>query len=92
MLFKLPLLCAAATAEEDRLNHETVLRTFKSLLTLEGRRRRGGFVPRASFQAHIASPWRCLCESGNNQVLIAKTGFNHKVLSNSNNLFAPVFC
>ena len=74
MLFNLPLLYAAAAIEEDRLTYDTVMRTFKSLLTLEGRRRRAGFVPRASLQAHMVSPWRYLCESGNDQASITKTG------------------
>ena len=56
MLFNLPLLYAAAAAEEDRLNYDTIMIPFKSLLTLEGRRRRAGFIPRAYLQAHIASP------------------------------------
>ena len=42
MLFNLPLLYAAVAIEEDRLNYDTVMRMFKSLLTLEGRRRRAG--------------------------------------------------
>ena len=57
MLFNLPLLyAAAAVIEEDRLTYDTVMRTFKSLLTLEGRRRRAGFIPCVSLQANIASP------------------------------------
>jgi len=91
MLFNLPLLYAAAAAEEDRLNYDTVMTTFKSLLTLEDQRRRAGFIPRACLQAHMASPWRYLYDSGNDQAIITKTGFNHKVFSDLNNLFAPVF-
>ena len=48
MLFNLPLLYAAVAIEEDGLNYDTVMRTFKSLLTLEGRRCRAGYIPRAS--------------------------------------------
>ena len=32
-----------------------------------------------------------MCESSNDQVLITKTGFDHKVFSDLNNLFSPVF-
>ena len=41
MLFNLPLLYAAVAIEEDRVNYDAVMRTFKSLLTLEGQRHRG---------------------------------------------------
>ena len=91
MLFNLPLLYAAVAIEEDSLDYDDVMCAFRSLLTLEGRRRRAGFVPRASLQAHMASSWRYFNESGNDQALITKIGFDHKVFSDLNNLFSPVF-
>ena len=91
MLFSLSFLYTAVAIEEDSLDYDDVMRTFRSLLTLEGRRRRAGFVPRASLQAHMASSWRYLYETDNDQALITKTGFDHKVFSDLNNLFSPVF-
>ena len=91
MLFKLPLLCTAVAIEDETFNYDTVMTTFKSLLTLEGRRCRAGFIPWPSLQAYAASSWRYLRDSGNDQALITKTGFDHKVFSDLNNLFAPVF-
>ena len=73
ILFNLPLLYTTATIKEDRLTYDTLMRTFKSLLTLEGYRYRAGFIPRVSLQVHIALPWRYLYESGNDQALITKT-------------------
>ena len=91
MLLNLSLLYTTIAIEEDSLDYDDVMRAFRSLLTLEGRRRRAGFVPRASLQAHMASSWRYLYESGNDQVLITKTDFDHKVFSDLCNLFLLFF-
>jgi hypothetical protein len=39
--------------KEDRLIYDTVIRIFKSLLSLEGYRYRADFIPYASLQAYM---------------------------------------
>ena len=91
MCIDLPLLCAAMAYEEQRTTSDIILRAFRSLLTLEGRRRRYGFVPRSCLLSHMASPWRYQYEQGNDQAMITLAGVDHKVFRDINNLFTPTY-
>ena len=82
------MLLVAAEADNDEQEKR---RTFRSKLTLEGRRRRDRRLPRASLRSPRFSPWSFLYASGNDQALITATGLDHKSFSDLKALFEPLY-
>ena len=81
------LLVAVKADNDERKKH----RSFRSKLTLEGRRRRDRRLPRASLRSPRFSPWAFLYASGNDQALITATGLDHKSFSDLKALFEPLY-
>jgi hypothetical protein len=76
--------------EEEKADAQNRPR-FRSLLNMEGRRRRDRRIPRAALQGPTQSAFLKLYESNNEQALITATGFDYAAFHGLLGLFAPIF-
>jgi len=65
--------------------------TFRDLLDLIGRQRRDRRIPREALLWPEESPWKKLCNSGNQQAMITATGFDHQAFAELLSIFKPLF-